>query len=417
MEVMKGYDKKGIGIIPQDWGIAPVSELVRKGDGIKIGPFGSQLKKELLVKRGFKVYGQENVFHKNLEIGNRYLTKNHFIKLQSCELSEGDFIVSMMGTIGKTMVMPKSFEKGIMDSHLLRLRLRGDLIDTKFLSHIFESKTLLDQVFKLSVGGIMDGLSSRIVKMILIPLPPLAEQKAIAEVLSDTDNLIQSLEKQIEKKRMIKQGVMQELLTPKENWEKIKLSKVIDVNRGGSPRPIQNYITTSSHGVNWIKIGDTSSLSKFITESKEKIISEGVQYSRKVNVGDFLLSNSMSFGRPYILRIEGCIHDGWLVLQNYQSSFDTEFLYYTLMSKDVFNQYLAKASGSGVLNLNKELVKTIELNRPKNLIEQTRIAKILSDMDSGLGALEKKLNKYKAIKKGLMQSLLTGKIRLLQRKV
>ena len=132
MEVMKGYDKKGIGIIPQDWDIVPVSELVRKGDGIKIGPFGSQLKKELLVKRGLKVYGQENVFHKNLEIGNRYLTKNHFIKLQSCELLEGDFIVSMMGTIGKTMVMPKSFEKGIMDSHLLRLRLRGDLIDTKF---------------------------------------------------------------------------------------------------------------------------------------------------------------------------------------------------------------------------------------------------------------------------------------------
>lgn len=192
----------------------------------------------------------------------------------------------------------------------------------------------------------------------------------------------------------------------------MKLDKVIEVNRGGSPRPIQDYITTSPNGINWIKIGDTSRDGKYITETKEKIIPEGAMNSREVKVGDFLLSNSMSFGRPYILKIDGSIHDGWLVLQNYQDSFDREFLYYTLMSKDVFNQYMTKAAGSGVLNLNKELVKTVELNRPKDIKEQTRIAQILTDIDNEIEALEKKLSKYKQLKQGLMQELLTGRIRL-----
>ncbi len=120
----------------------------------------------------------------------------------------------------------------------------------------------------------------------------------------------------------------------------------------------------------------------------------------------------MCFGRPYILKIDGCIHDGWLVLQNYQDSFDREFLYYTLMSKDIYNQYLTKASGSGVLNLNKELVKTVELNKPKSLEEQIRIAIILSDMDAEIEQLEQKLSKCKMVKQGLMQNSLTGKIRL-----
>ncbi|MEO9258382.1 MAG: restriction endonuclease subunit S, partial [Crocinitomicaceae bacterium] len=161
-----------------------------------------------------------------------------------------------------------------------------------------------------------------------------------------------------------------------------------------------------------IKIGDTSRNSKYIVSSAEKIIPEGAQHTRSVYVGDFLLSNSMSFGRPYILKIDGCIHDGWLVLQKYSESFDREFLYYTLMSKDVFNQYLSKASGSGVLNLNKELVKVVELNRPKDLKEQVAIAKVLSDMDLEIEALETKKSKYQDIKQGMMQELLTGKTRL-----
>ena len=94
-----------------------------------------------------------------------------------------------------------------------------------------------------------------------------------------------------------------------EDWSVLTLSDKIKVFRGGSPRPIQSFLTENSNGINWIKIGDTSPLSKYIVKSEEKIIPEGENRSRKVFPGDFILSNSMSYGRPYILKIEGCIHD------------------------------------------------------------------------------------------------------------
>ena len=109
-------------------------------------------------------------------------------------------------------------------------------------------------------------------------------------------------------------------------WRYEKIGDVCIVERGGSPRPIDSYITEDSNGINWIKIGDTDS-SMYITKTEQKIKPEGMKKSRYVKPGDFLLSNSMSFGRPYILKIDGCIHDGWLVLRDEQELFDKRFLY------------------------------------------------------------------------------------------
>lgn len=187
-----------------------------------------------------------------------------------------------------------------------------------------------------------------------------------------------------------------------------QLGYVIDVYRGGSPRPIQDYITKKSNGINWIKIGDTSATGKYIYSVSEKITPEGEIRSRRVYPGDFLLSNSMSFGRPYILKIEGCIHDGWLVLQNYSTSFDSEFLYYLLSSKVILDQYYSKAAGSSVLNLNKELVSSVYLLVP-TLPEQEAIAGALSDVDAWIESLEQLIAKKRLIKQGAMQALLTPK--------
>src|SRR5690606_10316894 len=115
-----------------------------------------------------------------------------------------------------------------------------------------------------------------------------------------------------------------------EDWGVDRFGNLCSVMRGGSPRPIQDYITDSADGINWIKIGDVGVGAKYIDATAEKIVAAGVTRSRYVKVGDFLLSNSMSFGRPYILRTEGCIHDGWLVIQDYHAKFDTEYLYYYL---------------------------------------------------------------------------------------
>ena len=114
----------------------------------------------------------------------------------------------------------------------------------------------------------------------------------------------------------------------KEGWEVKKLGDVCIIERGGSPRPINAYLTDSADGINWIKIGDASEGSKYITSTKERIKPEGVKKSRMVHKGDFILSNSMSFGRPYILNIDGCIHDGWLVIHDKNNVFDKSYLYY-----------------------------------------------------------------------------------------
>ena len=183
--------------------------------------------------------------------------------------------------------------------------------------------------------------------------------------------------------------------------------------RGGSPRPIQNFLTTNSDGINWIKIGDVKPEDKYIVSTEEKIIREGKTHSREVHKGDFILSNSMSFGRPYILQIDGCIHDGWLAIQNYQDTFDTDFLYYLLGSDEIFKQYIEMAAGSSVQNLNKEKVAKL-LVPIFDKKEQTAIASVLSSMDKEIENLNTKLEKYRNLKTAMMQQLLTGKIRLIK---
>lgn len=263
-------------------------------------------------------------------------------------------------------------------------------------------------------------LTSQNISNILVSFPPLHEQHRIASALTSIDNLISSLGKQIEKKKNIKQGAMQQLLTGKtrlkgfsELWVKRKLGDNATIQRGGSPRPIEAYLTTNRDGTNWIKIGDVRPNDKFIRHTVEKIIPEGISHSRQVYKGDFILSNSMSFGRPYILDIDGCIHDGWLVIKDYSNTYDMDFLYYILSSDTVFEQYIAMAAGSSVKNLNKEKVANVMLFAPQSLAEQRAIATILNKMDNEITALEAKRAKYEAIKQGMMQQLLTGKIRLI----
>ena len=124
----------------------------------------------------------------------------------------------------------------------------------------------------------------------------------------------------------------------KKIWRKVKIGDVCTVERGGSPRPIEQYITDAEDGINWIKIGDTTD-SMYITSTAQKIIPDGKRKSRYVQPGDFLLSNSMSFGRPYILKIDGCIHDGWLVLRDKDSLFDKKFLYYYLSAPATYQKF------------------------------------------------------------------------------
>ena len=142
------------------------------------------------------------------------------------------------------------------------------------------------------------------------------------------------------------------------------IAEVANICRGASPRPISDYLTEDNNGVNWIKISDISVDDTYVTHTAKKITKEGAKKSRYVVPGDFILSNSMSFGRPYILDIEGCVHDGWLIISDYQESLNTLFFYYELRSNKVQSQFSALANGTTVENLNIDLVKSVSIIIP-----------------------------------------------------
>ena len=163
------------------------------------------------------------------------------------------------------------------------------------------------------------------------------------------------------------------------SWEWVRLGSVLEIARGGSPRPIQQYLTTDPDGINWIKIGDTDKGGKYIYKTKEKIRPEGVTKSRMVHSGDFLLTNSMSFGRPYILKTDGCIHDGWLVLSNRFNCYSVDFLYYILSSPFAYYQFCDSVSGAVVKNLNSDKVSNALFPLPP-LNEQRRIVQRIEEL-------------------------------------
>ena len=164
-----------------------------------------------------------------------------------------------------------------------------------------------------------------------------------------------------------------------ESWEWVRLGDVTEIARGGSPRPIKEYLTDAPNGLNWIKIGDTDKGGKYINSCKEKIKPEGLKKTRMVHPGDFLLTNSMSFGRPYITNIEGCIHDGWLMISPYAGVFDQSFLFYVLSSAFAHKQFCDKVAGAVVQNLNSDKVADSFVPIPP-LAEQHRIVEKLEQL-------------------------------------
>ena len=228
----------------------------------------------------------------------------------------------------------------------------------------------------------------------------LAIQGKLTEQRSE-DGTAEELLEQIraEKKRLIAEGkIKREKALPPitkdekpfdipEGWCWVRLGDVCNIARGGSPRPIKEYLTKSENGINWIKIGDTAKNSKYIEHTAERIIPAGISRSRFVHSGDFLLTNSMSFGRPYILKISGCIHDGWLVISQLKSIFQTDYLYWLLSSDFAKNQFNSRASGAVVKNLNIDKVSNSIVPLPP-LAEQERIVERIEQAFSVLDTID-----------------------------
>ena len=165
------------------------------------------------------------------------------------------------------------------------------------------------------------------------------------------------------------------------SWEQRKFSELVQIERGGSPRPIDDFITDAPNGLNWVKIGDAPTQGNYITKTAEKIRPEGLSKTREVHPGDLILSNSMSFGKPYIMGIDGCIHDGWLLIRNTYGVFDLTFLCHLLGTPQMLSQYRSLAAGSTVNNLNKELVGNTVVTIP-SITEQRVLGDYLEQLDN-----------------------------------
>jgi len=189
-----------------------------------------------------------------------------------------------------------------------------------------------------------------------------------------------------------------------EEWEQRKFSEMVTIERGGSPRPIDKFITNDKNGLNWVKIGDAPEQGNYITQTAEKIRPEGLSKTREVHPGDLILSNSMSFGRPYIMAIDGCIHDGWLAIRDTKKNFDLKFLCTLLGTDSMLNQYKAMAAGSTVNNLNKELVGGTIIAFPM-LEEQIKIGDYFTSIDHLITLHHRKCEEMKILKKYMLQKM------------
>ena len=192
------------------------------------------------------------------------------------------------------------------------------------------------------------------------------------------------------------------------DWEQRKLGELVIIERGGSPRPIDAYITDESDGLNWIKIGDAPKHGRYINHTAEKIKPSGISKTRQVEPGDLILSNSMSFGKPYIMGIFGCIHDGSLLLRNSQNIFELKFLCHMLGINQMIAQYKSLAAGSTVNNLNKELISNAIVSVPSK-VEQAKIGEYLERLDRIITLHQYKCKKLICIKKSMLENMFPQK--------
>ena len=417
--------------LPKGWVWTTLDDLAF----YKKGPFGSSLTKSMFVPKSnstYKVYEQKNAIQKNSTLGTYYITKEKFDSLSGFAVQPFDIIVSCAGTIGETYVLPNNTPKGIINQALMLIRLYNREIERFYL--LYFDFILKEEAQKNSKGTAIKNIPPfDVLKNFLIPIPPIEEQQRIlkeidkwmslVECIDQGKDCVQTAIRQAKSKildlaihgKLVPQDPNDEpasellkRVNPKaeitcdnpqygklpfkipNSWEWCRLGTVNEIARGGSPRPIKDYLTNDVSGINWIKIGDTTKDGKYIDSVKEKIRPEGAKKSRFVHKGDFLLTNSMSFGRPYILNVDGCIHDGWLVISPIGNAYTSDFLYYLLSSSFAFEQFANVASGGVVTNLNSDKVADTKFPLPP-INEQERIVAKTEELFAQLDKIESSL--------------------------
>jgi type I restriction enzyme S subunit len=418
MEVKLGYKQTEVGVIPEDWEVCRLDSL---GSGlvppIKAGPFGSSLTKDTYIPTGFKVYGQEQVIRGDYLYGDYFISHSKYRELESCAVNPGDVLLSLVGTTGKLLVVPDDAPAGIINPRLIRFSFDKKRVCPLFFRDLFETGLVQNYLARHAQGGTMSVLNAGMLRLVNIPLPTLPEQRAIAAALSDADALIQGLDNLIAKKRDIKQGAMQKLLCPKDNWmeKELRNTAILKARIGWQGLTTAEYLNSGDiylvTGTDFKGGGIDWSNCHFIDESR---------YNQDKNIqlktDDVLVTKDGTIGKIALVKSlnkPATLNSGVFVIRPIDNAFSPPFCYYLLSSK-VFIEFLNQLSaGSTINHLYQKDFMTFKYRAPPSIEEQQSIASVLSDMDSEIAALEQKRAKTLNLKQGMMQELLTGRIRLI----
>ncbi len=335
-----------------------------------------------------------------------YKTKYSFPK-------KGDILISASGTIGRAVIYdgkPAYFQ----DSNIVWIDNDETLVKNDFLFYAYSNikwNTEHTTILRLYNDNFRNTL---------IPLPPLNEQAAIANILSDVDHYLCSLDALILKKESVKKALSFELLSQRkrlkgfnQNWQRVRLGDIAEIKRGASPRPIENpkWFCANSN-VGWVRISDISKNSRFLYKTAQKLSKKGIEKSRFIKQNSLIMSMCATIGKPIITKIDTCIHDGFVVFEN--PKIDLNYLYYFLCY--IEKEWLESGQQGSQVNLNVDLIKNKEVFCPKDLNEQIAIANILSDVDNEIISLKNKKRQFDNIKKALNHDLMSAKIRVLKNK-
>lgn len=261
------------------------------------------------------------------------------------------------------------------------------ILMARYCYHFLMSKQ--EQLHNLKSGGGIPHVYPRNVAPIKIPIPcpdnpkkSLAIQAEIVRVLDAFTAMTTELTTELNLRQQQYNYYRDQLLSFDEGEVEWKtLGEIAIVQRGSSPRPISKFITDDEEGIPWIKIGDTSPSSKYVSKTSQRITLEGARKSRILDIGDFIISNSMSFGRPYILGIKGAIHDGWASISDFHKTLNSDYLYHYLSSNNVQNYWEGKINSGSVSNLNVNIINSLPVPIP-NISKQKKIAAILDKFDT-----------------------------------
>ncbi|WP_187901810.1 restriction endonuclease subunit S [Helicobacter pylori] len=328
-------------------------------------------------------------------------------------VKQNSLIMSMCATIGKPIIT--KIDTCIHDGFVV---FENPKIDLNYLYYFicYIEKEWLES----GQQGSQVNLNVDLIKNKEVFYPKdLNEQIAIANILSDVDRYLYSLDALILKKEGVKKALSFELLSQRkrlkgfnQNWQRVRLGDIAEIKRGASPRPIENpkWFCANSN-VGWVRISDISKNSRFLYKTAQKLSKKGIEKSRLVKQNSLIMSMCATIGKPIITKIDTCIHDGFVVFEN--PKIDLNYLYYFICY--IEKEWLESGQQGSQVNLNVDLIKNKEVFYPKDLNEQIAIANILSDVDNEITSLKNKKRQFENIKKALNHDLMSAKIRVLNK--